>query len=560
MAASQPTRGKLGPSSPAPRSAALPAKMLDPDDTVQLGKYDADATLDGDATLDLMGMSSSPLKRAMAAGGVDDSLSFAFAGLGQQSKNGHGADEDEDEDEDEEEAYNGDDTNQSTPRITRQAKEDERTPSPLSEAPTATSPTPEPDTKVPSQRAPVPVSPAEGKSYLASRASRLTSQTQDNFSPIKGTPDALQWVEELRTGSATSDTFSKLANMSRAFPVHAKDDNAAEAQLLQSGQGAHETDEAAKRRMQQEEEGEDEGDSLQQQQADAWRESNLFCSLWEALERSLLASFAAPASAGESVAPVEAGDAPMAGLSLLYKLVENQYPLFLSYGLEVDLLSLIFKVRASIGSGTASSSASRRGATPPTKVISGCEALIDTWAARTLPALGLSSLLSSMGLAPSPAETGPTAGAEPLSPASAAAASDSKVLLLSLRALSRLLLRLPPEMVLEEVPRARVWILRALNDEHVTALRQAAVDVVSCAQVRIEQGGAQEEEGNEGGGEGAGAGEGKSGNGGGGAVEELFEAVGPLKQAQKDLLIYFIGQKKRMLAREAASARARARR
>jgi hypothetical protein len=539
--------------------------MLDPDDTIQLGKYDADATLDGDATVDLMGMSSSPLKRAMAAGGVDDSLSFAFAGLGKQSTNGPGGDEDVEE---EEEAYNGDETNQSTPRITRQVKEDERTPALPSEAPVSTSPLPEPEAKAPPQRAPPPVSPAEGKSYLASSASRLTSQIQTTLSPMKNSPDALQWVEEVRTGRATSATFSNLANMSRSYPVQTREDTVADEQLLQSGQGAYGSDEAAKRKMQ-EEEGAGDGDSLQQQQADAWRESKLFCKLWEALERSLLASFAAPASVGESVPPPpQAEDAPMAGLSLFYKLVENQYPLFLSYGLEVDLLSLIFKIRASIGSGSAGGSGSRRGATPPSKVISGCEALVDSWAARTLPALGLSSLLSSMGPAPSPIDPGTDGVTAPAGPAAGAdsAASNSKILLLSLRALSRLLLRLPPEMVLEEVPRARFWILRALNDEHVTALRQAAVDVISCAQVRIEQGRGDEEEEGSGsastsgaaGQENGGSANG-SGRGGADGVEELFTAVGPLKQAQKDLLLYFIGQKRRLLAKEAASASARAR-
>ncbi|PWN20333.1 hypothetical protein BCV69DRAFT_312929 [Microstroma glucosiphilum] len=559
-------KGKAVPTSPASRTAALPAKMLDPDDTIQLGRYDADATLDGDATVDLMGMSSSPLKRAMAAGGGDDSLSFAFAGLGQQTKDNRAADDEDDEDE----QYNGDETNQSTPRIIRQAPADGQggaQPQPQSssssDALAFTSPSSEAEVQAPPQRAPPPVSPAEGKSYLASRASRLTSEAQIALSPIKSTPDALQWVEEVRTGRANAVTFGNLSIMSRKFPVQAEEDSAANEQLLRSGRGAYEAEEAAKRRMQQEEEGDGDGESLEQQQADAWRELSLFCSLWEALERSLLALFAAPASAGENIPPADAGEIPMAALSLLFHLVERQYPLFLSYGLEVDLLSLIFKVRASVGSGSngGNASASRRGATPPTKVISGCESLIDSWAARTLPALGLSSLLSSMG--PAPSLSAPDTDAE----GAAAAASDSRILLLSLRALSRLLLRLPPEMVLEEIPRARSWILRALNDEKVTALRQAAVDVVSCAQVRIEQGRAGEgEDGEATGSASAAAGEkenGVTGNDASGAtvsVEELFESVGPLKQAQKDLIIYFIGRKKKLLAQEAARARAGARR
>lgn len=524
-----------------------PPAPSDADDTLQLG---VDVEGDDDATMDLMGMTS-PLR---AAGGhnIDESLTIGGAG-GDDTLN------DDTINRSLEESGDGDDTALATPRLaSTQNFSATSTASPATPSqhpdglPPSSSETPasmldhggttplttalteasssvtnrQPD----SSGAPESAGHKEAAGWFLNRAQRLSNGP---MSPLKSKPDALGWVEDITEGRADASVFKKLARLSIQFRVSALPDNGALKQdagsELQRGPrpSAGAQGLTGLRQMQDEDEGFDE-DTLSRQ-TEAWRDGNLFITLWRAMENFISAPGPKGPTAG--AAGRSSQDLEMAALSLLYKLVDNQYPLFLSYSLESDLLDLILRIRHTKtwpGIGSA------------------CDSLVDVWAHRTVPALGLNSLLSTL-----------QASLDTLTPGESSAESRAKLQALGLLALSKLLSRLPPEVIEDELPKARDLVWNAFNDEEVVLLRQAAVEVMRCAYRRMLEGrgaaaggAAGDREGGEAaaveGGAGASGDESSAaarGNGGAKSEEaRIFEICGPLRQAQKDLLMYYFAK------------------
>lgn len=171
---------------------------------------------------------------------------------------------------------------------------------------------------------------------------------------------------------------------------------------------------------------------------------------------------------------------------MLQRLVENQLPLIASTGKEAELLTLLFRLRRERERYT----------------LNACDALIDAWTARTEPILGLGTLTASLSAA--------------LSDAGTAQAGDSarvRVYTLGLRSLGQVLLRLPPELVEEELPRAKALVKDAYNDANVD-LRQAAVQVIIAAHQRLKD------------------------------TAVLFALLAPLEPSQLDLLSYYLAKAK----------------
>lgn len=314
-----------------------------------------------------------------------------------------------------------------------------------------------------------------GAGWFKDRAERLDNGP---ISPFKSSPDALDWIREIRSGRAEVKVFRQVAKLCSQFKIVAGDLTASshtEAPRLEPGRPSADTlglpgRHAGRHRMHMEDDGlEGIGDEQLSQQTEAWRDGQLFDQLWESLKIFLLKNNASPSN-----------DQITAALILLHKLIEYQHPLFVSFGVEEDVLEVILRVRMD------------KAQLP--FVASSCEAIMDAWAGKTNPALGLDNLAST---------TAQIANAKARD-----SGCDVKVQALGLRGVSKILARLPAEVVEEELSKDGIksWITGCFSDIKNAELRRAAAEVLVCANIQLQN------------------------------PEVVFELAGPLKQDQKDLL------------------------
>ncbi|PWN25778.1 hypothetical protein BDZ90DRAFT_281172 [Jaminaea rosea] len=338
---------------------------------------------------------------------------------------------------------------------------------------------------------------SKGQGWFLNRAARLSLSDEGRAaSPLKSKPDSLAWVEEVKQRRADVKTFRQLAKLSSNFKVVAAES---------AGQGDGESEgkgglgmslgsragigrAGGKERLQdevndsQDDDGSDSNglSALEKQQTEAWREGHLFELLFSACETW----FTSPPSNESSNAAAQV---------LLHRLVENQFPLFPALGLEGRLVKIgLFELGGPGGPSSANTAAAK--------------AVLEAWATRTVPAVGL-GLLRSEGQAAF--EDGGQGNAR----------------LLILNTLTHLYSRLPSSVILEdELPRASSWVMSALNDRGNVALRQESVKVLVAA-VRGD-GGVKGEEGEE------------------VVGEKLQKALGEcgLKRDQLDLVLYYVAK------------------
>ena len=184
---------------------------------------------------------------------------------------------------------------------------------------------------------------------------------------------------------------------------------------------------------------------------------------------------------------------------MLQRLISHQHALLAATNREAALLALLLQLR-------------RRRRERATQ--SACEALVDAWTARTEPILGLGTLMAALdaalGKRRAPAAAAATNG-NGSAPSAADEAARVRVYTLGLRSLGRLLLRLPPELVEEELPRAKLLIKAAFCAANVE-LRLAATQVIVAAHARMHD------------------------------EATLFRILAPLEESQRDLLTYYISK------------------
>ncbi|PWN49554.1 ARM repeat-containing protein [Violaceomyces palustris] len=325
---------------------------------------------------------------------------------------------------------------------------------------------------------------ATAAKWFLGRASRLENQA----SPAKSKPESLEWVSALRSGQADLRVFRRLAKLSSEFklPAHPMPTSSTEltpgALGLSSVKGPRDGALGLNKMGEGENgypllgSGDEDGDGDREDfesAIEAWREKGLFDQLWMALTWHL-----------EKGPKNE--DLRTAGLILLHRLVENQYPLLVSCSKESDLLQLLFRLRREKAKGVAS----------------GCDAIMDSWTTNVDPVLGLGEIVNSLS---SSSCGGNLTESEKKGAESIVTA---KVKVLGLRGLGRLLMRLPRELVEDELPKAKAIVRDCFNDENVE-LRQAAVGVMVAANNQLHD------------------------------PETLFAILAPLDKSQQDLLTYY---------------------
>lgn len=483
-------QGPFGPqgSSAAPPSKSRFAALSNPDDTVQL---DATGSSEADATLDLMGNTSA----LRAEYGGDDSVTF-LGPIRHGNNNAAGDHHHENGDDTtaaDDDGDGDDDRSTSTPRQLLS-----NTILPKNSGISRDEPV---EFSAPGLafRTPQPAQPAAfrgGSGWFMDRAERLDNGP---ISPLKSKPDAVEWVSEIRSGKADVKIFRMVAKLCTQFKITASpgslngdgstttDGDDDEPQLEAGkpttdvfGSVGRKTLQAEASGLDENENGED--DASATKQMEAWRDGQLFDRLWDSLKYFLL----------QTTTKSTSTDRLTAALILLHKLIENQHPLFVSFGLEEDLLEVILKFRLQT--------------TDLPFATSSCEAIIDSWASKTNPALGLSNLSTistQLLLLRSDPDTATHSSSN-----QGEAQGQVKAQTLALRAVSKILSRLPPEVIEEELskPMLKEWITQAFTDTSNVKLRQAAVQVLICANIKLQN------------------------------PEAVFDLVGPLEQTQKDLL------------------------
>lgn len=359
-----------------------------------------------------------------------------------------------------------------------------------------------------------------GVRWFLNRAARLRDEGEDGAgltSPVKSQPDSNEWIRQLATGEARLTTFKKLAALSKEFALPASGKEAGETNghgaVLQpgplGGNNGPSSSALGLSRMRAEndrepglhgqgEDDEEDDDAMlgmdedREAAIDAWQESRLFERLFSALS-AFLETPTPPATSGGGRS---SRDVYTAGLVLLHRLVENQFPLFGATGAEADLVSLLFRLRRD-------TKRCPQGA---------CEAILDSWADKTDAILGIGTLVACLRAALSAAARLPASSPEEAGRLMGPQESRVAIHTLGLRALSRVLLRLPTELIEEELPRARDLVKSGLNDAQVT-LRQEAVKVMVAANRKV------------------------------GDPALLFGILQPLERAQEDLLMYYMAKK-----------------
>lgn len=376
----------------------------------------------------------------------------------------------------------------------------------------------------------------EGKGWFHDRMSRLEDGILD--SPLKSKPDAVSWVEAIRSRQADVRTFKQLAKLSAAFKVSAiqsksngyknREPPSDDAPLLRRGPAASKSLREGKQGLQ----GEVDDDTdyasedertfgsqqggvgsladISQSQIEAWRQGQLFERLFEALE-VFFASREFP-SGDQGAAASRSGDCTgeaTAALILLHKIVENQFPLLPAMGMEGRLLHLVV---STIGSRFIVRGARQR-------LELGCTSILQAWSSRTEPASGLASLRAEL------AANFPDSQ-DPLELVNESGCSRRGLMF---GALCSLFTRLPTAVVIEdELPRVKEWILQAINNQIHVQQRQAAIAVLvsACHELASDQSAADL---------------------GNAHAEQLLTTalgVGALRREQMDLVLYYLAKER----------------
>ncbi|KAK0540797.1 suppressor of tub2 mutation [Tilletia horrida] len=326
-----------------------------------------------------------------------------------------------------------------------------------------------------------PMNPSGQSAAVSSflrRASRL-----EQGSPIKSKPEAAEWVAAIRDGTADLRTYKRLLKLTIDFRINSAAGSGGElvpgrdgGSRFGSGSGAGAL---GLERMGDAEFDEEEAGMR------AWEEGNLFEDLFIAI-------------CGSLQAPAKIEELRTACFALLHRLVENQFPLFTSTGRELDLLALLFQLRKDGRKGKQTLDAS--------------EAILISWSSRTDPMLGLAAVVNNLKAtadeigAGGPNGNGNGNGAE--QPTPTGDESTLRTLVMGLRVLGRLLLRLPGEVIEEELSRATHVLRMTLTHSNVE-LRRTAIETLVAANRQINN------------------------------AETLFKLVGPLPTSQQDLLMYY---------------------
>jgi hypothetical protein len=354
---------------------------------------------------------------------------------------------------------------------------------------------------------------AGGASWFNKRAARLENggaEPSASSSPIKARPEAAEWVAALASGQADLRIFRRLAKLSADFPVPLASSSTEAAEELTPGLYTTRLEaREAKEALRAEEE------AGKERAIGAWLEGGLFDQLWDALLRQLEAEGRVSRDRSQVHACSRAADphvlrlfAPQseelhaAALVVLQRLISHQHALLAATNREAALLALLLQLR-------------RRRRERATQ--SACEALVDAWTARTEPILGLGTLMAALDVAlgkrraPAAAAAAAATNGNGSAPSAAEEAARVRVYTLGLRSLGRLLLRLPPELVEEELPRAKLLITAAFGAPAVE-LRLAATQVIVAAHARMHD------------------------------TPTLFRILAPLEESQRDLLTYYISK------------------
>jgi CLIP-associating protein 1/2 len=350
---------------------------------------------------------------------------------------------------------------------------------------------------------------AGGASWFNKRAARLENggaEPSASSSPIKARPEAAEWVAALASGQADLRIFRRLAKLSADFPVPLASSSTEAAEELTPGLYTTRLEaREAKEALRAEEE------AGKERAIGAWLEGGLFDQLWDALLRQLEAEGRVSRDRSQVHACSRAADphvlrlfAPQseelhaAALVVLQRLISHQHALLAATNREAALLALLLQLR-------------RRRRERATQ--SACEALVDAWTARTEPILGLGTLMAALdaALGKRRAAAAAATNGNGSAPSAAEEAARVRVYTLGLRSLGRLLLRLPPELVEEELPRAKLLIKAAFGAPAVE-LRLAATQVIVAAHARMHD------------------------------TPTLFRILAPLEESQRDLLTYYISK------------------
>ncbi|CAO1638601.1 unnamed protein product [Sympodiomycopsis kandeliae] len=451
----------LGP----PRSRFV--ANTNPDDTVQLDHSSSEA----DATMDLMGNTSA----LRAQYGGDDSITFSAPPRVLNNHNHSVADDTLDAGD-----ATADETigaaqleTESTPRqdhigdvvavSSRDSNAERSAPATISRLPDL--PLQTPQVARPARHA--------GTGWFQDRAERLDAIP---MSPFKSKPAAMEWVQEIRDGKADVKTFRQMAKLCGQFRVVASGQNDSNHGESQLEPGAPQTNSLglAGRMSMQEDDANVDGDDLIAQQTEAWQDNQLFEQLWNALKRFLTEHYSSASN-----------DEQMIALMLLQKLIEYQHPLFISFGLEPDLVGVIFQVQ--------------QRNTSLALLGNSCEAILDSWTNKTVPALGLHTIVNKIS---------------EITSTTTAVDCKTKIEQLGLRGISNIITRLPTEVIEEELsnPLIKNWIRDCYTDPDNVDLRQAAVGVLTSANNKVQN------------------------------PQVCFDLVGPLRQDQMDLLTYYFAR------------------
>ncbi|KAE8269225.1 hypothetical protein A4X09_0g3129 [Tilletia walkeri] len=320
------------------------------------------------------------------------------------------------------------------------------------------------------------------------RASRL-----EQGSPIKSKPEAVEWVAAIRDGTADLRTYKRLLKLTIDFRIGVSSGGAVGGELVPGRDagtrgGGFGSGTLGLERM---------GDAdFEEEEAGlrAWEEGNLFDELFVAI-------------CGSLQAPARIEELRTACFALLHRLVENEFPLFTSTGRELDLLALLFQLRKD----------GRKGK----QTLDACEAILISWSARTDPMLGLGAVINnlkmtadSVGLVDrlhsgSNGANG-NGGVDGTQGPGISGGDEStlRTLVMGLKVLGRLLLRLPGEVIEEELSRATEVLRMTLTHVNVE-LRRTAIETLVAANKQINN------------------------------AATVFKLVGPLPTSQQDLLMYY---------------------
>ncbi|KAK0557336.1 suppressor of tub2 mutation [Tilletia horrida] len=360
-----------------------------------------------------------------------------------------------------------------------------RIPSP---PPGHTSPRPEFDAR--------PLNSAEGRPSAAVSTFLRRANRLEQGSPIRSKPEAAEWVAAIRDGSADLRTYKRLLKLTIEFRISGPGASHHGDQLLSPGRDASGVlrgpgnGALGLERM-----GEDEG-SEEAAGMRAWEDGNLFDNLFVAI-------------CGSLQAPPKNEDLRMACFALLHRLVENQFPMFTTTGRELDLLALLFQIKKD----------GRRGK----QVLDACEAILISWSGLTDPMLGLGAVMNNLKttadtighgtgrsvVSPLP-DTNGNANGNGTASASGSIEDESSVrtLVMGLKVLARVLVRLPGEVIEEELSRAKDVLRMTLTHTNVE-LRRTAIETLVAANRQIND------------------------------AASIFALVGPLPASQQDLLMYY---------------------